>query len=100
MVWNIRWVFFGAMAFLLVGINLIRSVMGKRKGWEVLLFASLAFGAVTVLEEYRIAAQWMAYGEMTFVWDVVPMMSKTLTAALYIGLIMNLLVLVMNLKKN
>lgn len=43
--WNIGWLFFGAAAFVLVIVNLIRVCAGKAKGWQVLLLASLSCGA-------------------------------------------------------
>lgn len=42
MAWNIGWLFFGAAAFVLVIVNLIRVYTGKTKGWVVLLLARLS----------------------------------------------------------
>lgn len=97
--WNIGWLFWGAAAFLLVIINLIRTVLGKHRGWQALLFASLSCGGLTVLEEYRMVAQWLQWGELAAVQDVVPTMAGTLQTALWIGVLLNLAVLVLNLRK-
>lgn len=97
--WNIGWLFWGAAAFLLVIINLIRTFLGKRRGWQVLLFASLSCGALTVLEEYRMVARWLQWGDLAAVQDVVPTMAGTLQTAVWIGVLLNLAVLALNLRK-
>lgn len=97
--WNIGWLFWGAAAFLLVIINLIRTFLGKRHGWQVLLFASLSCGALTVLEEYRMVARWLQWGDLAAVQDVVPTMAGTLQTAVWIGGLLNLAVLALNLRK-
>jgi len=97
--WNIGWLFWGAAAFLLVIINLIHTCLGKRRGWQALLFASLSCGALTVLEEYRMVARWLQWGDLAAVQDVVPTMAGTLQTALWIGVLLNLAALVLNLRK-
>lgn len=97
--WNIGWIFWGGAACLLGLINLIRSALGKRKGWQVLMFGSLACGVITVLKEYRMVAQWLRWGDMAAVQDVVPVMAETLQTAVLAGLLLNLAVLILNLRK-
>lgn len=91
--WNIGWLFFGAAAFVLVIINLIRVCAGKAKGWPVLLLASLSCGAGAILSAYHQVANWALHGDMAAIQDVVPTMAGISTAALLIGIVLNLLVL-------
>lgn len=91
--WNFGWLFFGAAAFVLVIINLIRVCAGKAKGWPVLLLASLSCGAGAILSAYHQVANWALHGDMAAIQDVVPTMAGIYTAALVIGIVLNLLVL-------
>jgi len=97
--WNIDWIFLGGIAYLLAIINLVRSLMGCGKGWQTLMFLSLSFGTLTVLEEYRMVNEWLAWGELGSVINVVPNVSGVLTPAVYIGILLNLIILVINTKK-
>ena len=92
--WNIGWLFFGAAAFVFVIINLIRVCAGKTKGWPVLLLASMSCGAASILSAYRMVGRWAMHGDMAAIQDVVPTMAGIYTAALLIGIVLNLLVLV------
>lgn len=91
--WNIGWLFFGAAAFVLVIVNLIRVCAGKTKGWAMLLLASLSCGAAAILSGYRMVGNWALHGDMAAIQDVVPTMAGIYTAALLIGIVLNLLVL-------
>ena len=93
------WLIFGAAAFLLTGANLVRTFMGKRRGWMLLLFTALSCGALSLLEAYRMVAAWFARGDMAALYDVVPTLTKVLPAALYVGLALNLFILIFNLWK-
>ena len=92
--WNIGWLFFGAAAFVLVIVNLIRVCAGKTKGWAALLLASMSCGAGAILSAYHQVANWALHGDMAAIQDVVPTMAGIYTAALVIGIVLNLLVLV------
>ena len=98
--WNIGWVFWGGAAFLLVIINLIRTLLGKRRGWQVLMFSSLSCGAVTVLKEYQMVAQWLRWGDLAAVQGVVPTLANTLQTAVWVGILLNLAALILNLRKD
>ena len=97
--WNISWLFWGGAAFLLTAVNFIRALLRKHKGWETLLFASLACGLMTVLLEYRMVAQWLHWGEWAAIENAVPFLSNTLSTAVFIGLLWNLLVLILHLHR-
>lgn len=91
--WNFGWMLFGAAAFVLVIINLICVCTGKTKGWPVLLLASLACGAASILAQYRMVGHWALHGDMAAIQDVVPTMARIDTIALLIGIVLNLLAL-------
>lgn len=55
---------------------------------------------ITGLKEYQMAAEWLKWGDMAAVHDVVPVLAETLQTAVLIGLCLNLAVLVLNLRKN
>lgn len=97
--WNLSWLFWGAMAYLFTAVNFIRAILKKHKGWEVLLFASLSCGILTVLLEYRMVAHWLYWGEWSAVETAVPFLSNTLSIAAFIGLAWNLLILILHLKR-
>lgn len=91
--WNIGWLFFGAAAFVLVIVNLIRVCAGKTKGWAALLLASMSCGAGAILSAYHQVANWALHGDLAAIQDVVPTMASRYTIALVIGIVLNLLVL-------
>lgn len=98
--WNISWFFLGGLAYLFVIVNLCRTITGKNKGWEILSFCSLSFGALTVLDQYRMVDHWLAWENMNSISNVVPAVSRSLTITVLAGILLNLLVLILNLKKS
>ena len=97
--WNLSWIFWGGMAFVLGIVNLGRCVCGKKCGWQALMFGSLSCGLLTVLTEYRMVNDWLQWGDLPAVGDVVPSMTPLLTTAVWIGIGLNLLVLLLNGKE-
>ena len=97
--WNFGWILEGGLAYLFAFFNLIRTFLGRQKGWEILMFLSLSFGGVTVLEEYRMVNTWLQSGDLSAIYDVVPMLTNYLAVALLIGILLNLIVLVINLRR-
>lgn len=97
--WNMSWLFTGLLAYVFVLVNLSRTARGKQNGWQVLLFASLSCGALTMLCEYQMVNVWVQHGDMAALCDVVPSMVPLLAGALLVGLLLNLLVLLANLPK-
>ena len=55
----VSWVLYGALAFLLALVNLALALLGKGRGQNGLLFGSLACGVLNMLEEYRMAVEWV-----------------------------------------
>lgn len=97
--WNISWFFLGGLAYLFLIVNLSRTLTGKTRGWEILSFCSLSFGLLTVLEEYRMVNHWLAWEEMSSISNIVPAVSNALTIAVWVGILLNFVVLLINLKK-
>ena len=88
------WLLLGALAFLLALVNLALALLGKGRGQNVLLFGSLACGVLTMLEEYRLAVEWVQKEDWSALMDVLPGMELVLTAAIFLGLGLNLAALV------
>lgn len=87
--WNVSWLFFGALAFLLALLNLGRAVRGKERGGAFLLFGSLACGSLTLAAEYHLAVNWVERGDYAALEDVLPGMERVLLVALFLGLVLN-----------
>lgn len=88
------WLLLGALAFLLALVNLVLALLGKKRGQNALLFGSLACGILTMLEEYRLAVEWVQREDWSALMDVLPAMEMVLTAAVFLGLGLNLAALV------
>ena len=88
------WLLLGALAFLLALVNLVLALLGKKRGQNALLFGSLACGVLTMLEEYRLAVAWVQREDWSALMDVLPAMEMVLTAAVFLGLGLNLAALV------
>lgn len=96
--WSVNWLLSGAAAFVLVIVNLVRTARGKRKGWQALLFASLACGVLTMLCEYQMANLWVQNGDFSALEDAVPTMASLTSFAACLGIALNLLALWLNVK--
>ena len=90
------WLLLGALAFLLALVNLTLALLGKGREQNGLLFGSLACGVLAMLEEYRLAVQWVQKGDWSTLMDVLPAMEMVLTAAIFLGLGLNLAALVLH----
>ena len=90
------WLLLGALAFLLALVNLVLALLGKKRGQNALLFRRLACGILTMLEEYRLAVEWVQREDWSALMDVLPAMEMVLTAAVFLGLGLNLAALVLH----
>lgn len=90
------WLLLGALAFLLALVNLALALLGKGRGQSLLLFGSLACGVLAMLEEYRLAVEWVQKEDWSALMDVLPSMELVLTAAVFAGLGLNLAALVLH----
>ena len=89
------WLLLGALAFLLALVNLALALLGKGRGQSGLLFGSLACGVLAMLEEYRLAVEWVQKEDWSALMDVLPGMELALTAAIFLGLGLNLAALLL-----
>lgn len=89
------WLLLGALAFLLALVNLALALLGKGRGQSGLLFGSLACGVLAMLEEYRLAVEWVQKEDWSALMDVLPGMELVLTAAIFLGLGLNLAALLL-----
>ena len=89
------WLLPGALAFLLALVNLALALLGKGRGQSGLLFGSLACGVLAMLEEYRLAVEWVQKEDWSALMDVLPGMELVLTAAIFLGLGLNLAALLL-----
>ena len=90
------WLLLGALAFLLALENLALALLGKGRGQSGLLFGSLACGVLAMLEEYRLAVEWVQKEDWSALMDVLPGMELVLTAAIFLGLGLNLAALLLS----
>lgn len=96
--WVPCWMLLGCAAFVLVVVNLCRAAMGKRRGWQALLFASLSCGVLALLcallavDAY--VQEWLADSLL----DVVPTLVKLSAWAVCLGLALNLLALYLHIR--
>ena len=90
------WLLLGALAFLLALVNLALALLGNGRGQNALLFGSLACGVLAMLEEYRLAVEWVQKEDWSALMDVLPAMELVLTAAVFVGLGLNLAALVLH----
>ena len=90
------WLLLGSFAFLLALVNLALALLGKGRGQNALLFGSLACGVLALLEEYRLAVEWVQKEDWSALMDVLPGMELVLTAAVFAGLGLNLAALVLH----
>ncbi|MCI8855056.1 MAG: hypothetical protein HFH26_00740 [Clostridiaceae bacterium] len=97
--WNVEWLFTGGLAYFLVFVNLVRAIIGKTRGRQPLMFASLSFGALAILSEYRMIDIWLRHGEMASLSRSVASLTPFLERALYLGLFLNLLAMVLHMRK-
>lgn len=98
MFWTFAWLLAGAAALLLVLINLARGLLRKCRGWQILLFASLSCGALSILSGFQMVHNWVRHGDWSALEDVVPTEAAVLTIAVCAGIILNFLSLWINLR--
>lgn len=96
--WVPCWMLLGCAAFVLVAVNLFQAALGKHRGWQILLFASLSCGALALmcalLTVGAYVREWLAASLM----DVVPTLVKLSAWSVCLGLVLNLLALYLHLR--
>lgn len=96
--WEYGWLALGGAAFILVFVNLMRAVMRKHSGWQVLLVASLSCGALSMLCALQAVNGWVRNWQVDQLLDVEPTLTLVSTWALCLGIALNLLTLWLHLR--
>lgn len=94
--WNLNWIFFGAVAFILVIINIARGCAGRTRGWQAMMLASISCALFAVIAELRMAVRWLEHGDLPALTDSLSGMCRIMTIASVIGIILNILAMLIN----
>ncbi len=92
------WLLLGGAAFVLVLVNLIRAAMKKHRGWQMLLFASLSCGGLTMMCALQAVNGWVRRWQVDQLLDVEPTLAVMSAWALCLGIVLNLLALRFHLR--
>ena len=90
------WLPLGVLTIAFAGWNLIRALLGKKKGWELLLFLSLVCGMLEILVQYFMVHKWVQLSDWSALMDVVPGMSAILILFIVVCAALNGVVLIRN----
>lgn len=93
------WFPLGLIAFLIAGVNLVLGSMNKKTPWRLLVLLSLVFALFALLAQYHMVNTWVQAEDWSALMDVVPTMSKLLTGAVIVGVGLNVMVIVQNMRK-
>lgn len=96
--WVPGWMLLGYAAFALVAANLVQAALGKRRGWQALLFASLSCGALALTCSLLEIEAYVREGDASALLDVVPALAKLSVWAVCLGVALNLLALYLHLR--
>ena len=100
MEWIFGWPLLGAAAFVLVVVNLARAAMGKRRGWQALLFASLSCGILTLVYALLSIGNYVQEWDDSSLLDVVPTLTALSAWAACLGIALNFLALWLHLRRD
>lgn len=98
--WIFGWPLLGTAAFVLVIVNLVRAAMGKRRGWPVLLFASLSCGILALVYALLTINGYVREWDASALLDVVPALAMLSAWAACLGTALNLLALWLHMRRN
>lgn len=98
--WIFGWPLLGTAAFVLVIVNLARAAMGKRRGWPVLLFASLSCGILALVYALLTINGYVQEWDDSSLLDVVPTLAVLSAWAACLGIGLNLLALWLHMRRN
>ena len=100
MEWIFGWPLLGAAAFVLVVVDLARAAMGKRRGWQALLFASLSCGILTLVYALLSIRNYVQEWDASSLLDVVPTLAVLSAWAACLGIALNLLALWLHMRRS
>lgn len=96
---NLRWYFIGALAFLFAVIGLVYALRSKNQKAQIMMFCSLSFGVLTVLEEIGVIWSWYQWERGIFEAQT-PAIISTLNIFWWVLFGVNLISLLVSVKKN
>ena len=100
MEWIFGWPLLGAAAFVLVIVDLARAAMGRRRGWQALLFASLSCGVLALVYALLSIRNYVQEWDASALLDVVPTLTALSAWAACLGVALNFLALWLHLRRD
>lgn len=97
--WTYGWLSLGCAAFLLVLASLTRAVLRKHRGWQVLLFASLACGGLSLLCALLMVKEYVQGWMVDSLLDVVPTLVTVSSVTACLGIVLNFLALLLHIRR-
>lgn len=96
--WVPGWMLMGCAAFVLVVVNLLRAALGKHRGWQGLLIASLSGGGLTLACALQAINSWVREWDTSSLLDVEPALAVVSSWAMCLGIALNLLAFCLHLR--
>lgn len=97
--WFNGWMLLGIAAFVLVIANLARAAMGRGRGWQALVCASLSSGALALVCALQTINDWVLRWRDSELLDVEPTLTALSAWAACLGIALNLLALWLHLRR-
>ena len=95
---TIGWLITGGCAFILVIANLLRASMKISRGWQILLFASLSCGGLSMVCALKMVGEYVQEWLVDSLLDVAPTLTALSSWAACLGIALNLLALWLHLR--
>ena len=92
------WIILGLLAIGFTALNIIFYLICK--DYRFLMVLGLSFTALTLCAEYRLVAEFVARKDWAALQDVVPGMERALWVLTFISIVLNLLPLLLDYRKN
>ena len=92
------WHVFGIFSYLMA-LAAILNTLAKKPYWELYMFLSLSSGVFTMTAQYQLVGQWVQARDWYALEDVVPFMSDALLWLVLLGVLLNAIALVINLRR-
>lgn len=97
--WIFGWTLLGTAAFVLAVVNLSRAALGRPRGWQILLFASLSCGLLALVCALLQTNDYVREWEASSLLDVVPTLAELSAWAACLVIALNFLALWLHLRR-
>lgn len=99
--WNLDWIVFMIISFLIAVYNLAITVFAKKNTtniciWCVLL--STILGMLSMLQNIQVMGNWIKFGEMANVQNYIPAITNLFTIYIIVLSVFNLISVILNVK--